>query len=175
MRNTIRIDNIWFFINKNHSDFDIYQFIIKIISNFTLSGAPKWRMNKGVPIEVPLIQMIKELFDYGLISYKFTWEIVSQLYLVTEIINSLEININKENMKDPYISKYEQEFVSCRENISYILIHIITIFCDVSFEESLHQLKTYEKFHVWSLFKKFLFKDTATYNYFSHIVLKYLS
>ena len=37
--------------------------------------------------------MIKDLFDYGLISIKYSSEVISQLYLVTEIINSLEVKI----------------------------------------------------------------------------------
>ena len=172
MRTTIRKENILYYIDNfsGYENFDLYVFLKNIINQFGLSGAPKWRVNHGRPFIVSLFEIIKDLFEFGIISLTFSKELISMYYLVCDMISSLERKVQDEFSKDSLIDKYRKEFILCRENTSLILIHIITLFSDVTLEETQNSNSSSKE-----SFSKFLFKEKAVFNYFSHIVIKYLS
>ena len=171
MRNTIRKENILYYIDHfpGNENFDLYEFIKVITNQFALSGAPKWRINNGRPFIVALFEIINDLFEFGIVSLEFSKELISIYYLVCDMVASLERKIQDEFSKDQLIDKYWREFVVCRENTSLILIQIIALFSDVALEE------TQGSYMFNDNFGKFLFKEKAVFNYFSHIVIKYLS
>ena len=175
MRMTIRKENISYYINNfpEANKFDLYFFIKKIMETFTLSGAPRWKMEKGTPLFVPLFRLINGIFKYGLVSLDYVRDMLSLYYLICESIASLERKISNEVTNDSNLKKYQKEFIRCRENAALVMIQTIAIFSDVSLEETqINYLN--EQTHI-EIFEKFLFKEKAAFNYFSHVVLKYLS
>lgn len=48
--------------------FDLYRFVISIFDHFTLEATPTWKFSDSHPIEVPLIKLIRFMFDYGICS-----------------------------------------------------------------------------------------------------------
>lgn len=175
MRMTIRKENINYYINNfpEANQFDLYFFIKTIMETFTLSGAPRWRMEKGTPIFVPLFRLVNEIFKYGLVSLDYVRDMLSLYYLICESVASLERKIKEEHSDDPLLEKYQKEFIICREKSAMVMIQTIAIFSDVSLEET--QINYLNGNRNEEIFQKFLFKEKAAFNYFSHVVLKYLS
>lgn len=174
MRNEIRRSNIKFYsINFwGDDDFEIYSFLEQLIDNFVLSGLPKWIM-KETPFLLPLLELIDLLFNYGLISYDFAKPLLRNLYLTSETLKSLEAQISVMERQTVDMNKCRSEFTRCRELISSILVHVLTLFCDYAMEMNvLEQLRGVKNIQY---FKDFLFADKASYTYFCSIVIKYLS
>lgn len=174
MRNEYRKRNIDFFIQNFWSDdnFELYGFLEKLIDSYVLAGLPKWVLARGKPILVPILELIDYLFGYGLISYEFCKPLLRFLYLTSETLKSLEMNVENMDTESVNFEKCKQEFIFCREKMSSILIQILTLFCDAALEESLVELLS-GKSKV-DYFKSFLYADKGSYNYFSSIVIKYL-
>lgn len=174
MRNEYRKMNIDYFINNfwGADNFELYSFIEKLIDDYVLAGLPKWILPQGKPMLIPLLDLVDYLLGYGLISYEFCKPLLRFLYLASETLKSLEIDVSKMDKESLDTNKCRSEFIFCRERISSILIHIFTLFSDTSLEENMMELKS-EKPKI-NFFKSFLFADYASFNYFSSVVIKYL-
>ena len=181
MRNEIRRNNqVFFKENFPLENFDFFEFIINIIKAFDVTGNLRWEI-ESTPIVVPLFELIKDYFEFGLISIDNCNEILRFIYLICESLSSKEKEIQKESIDEkrktviklPIWSKMYDNFLKCRENISSILIHIITIYCDQAFENTEIQFLNLKKKKTF--FKQFIFKKKAVFSYFSYTLLEYLS
>ena len=69
-----------------------------MINNYILAVLPKWKLNNEPPVIVPLLNLIKIMFDFGLITIDFCDELIRELYLISENIVALEKIISESNI-----------------------------------------------------------------------------
>jgi hypothetical protein len=176
MRQQYRNYNTTYF-QKNSglpSDFNLIEFFTRIMEKFIFSGFPRWEQKTGKPILVPLLSFIAECFDFGLVDAFQCDMLLSQLYMICEILSSLEVQIKeKHSVSSSQAEKYYREFMECRISVSKIVIHIICVYCDFDFADSVKQLQSLNK--TQNILRYFLQDKNAAYSNISLIVLKYLA
>ena len=175
MRNEFRKTNLEYYIENfwETDDFEIYDSLKNLFEEFILAGLPKWITDRGSPFAVHLLDLVRLLFEYGLISYDFCKSLISYLYLTSETLKNLETKLAESDIEAQEADRCRSSFRLCRENISEILIHVLTLFNDVSFEDSLLKIRQGKKKIVY--YQGFLFDDKASYNFFCSILIKYLT
>jgi hypothetical protein len=154
--------------------FNFIDFLGKIMEKFVFSGLPRWEHKTGTPLLIPLLQLIGEGFDYGLIDSRECDLLLGQLYMISEILSSLENQIKwKYSEFTPILQKYFDEFLTCRIIISQIVIQIIAIYCDYDHADSVRELKLNP--NSAKILRFFLMEKKAAYSNISLIILKYLA
>jgi hypothetical protein len=176
MRQHYRISNLEYFQKSSGlpSDFNLLDFLTKTMEKFIFSGLPRWEQKSGRPFIVSLLSLIVECFDFGLVNEIQCDLLLSQLYMISELLSSLESQIKiKYTTNAAFVEKYYHEFMQCRISISKIVIHVICVYCDFDFMDSVKQLKAFPESK--SLLRYFLQDKRAAYSNISLIVLKYLA
>lgn len=155
-------------------NFQLIDFLGKIMEKFVFSGLPRWEQKSGTPLLIPLLELISEGFDYGLIDSRECDLLLSQLYMISEILSSLENQIKRKYSEfESIIEKYYEEFMTCRIIISEILIQIIGVYCDYDYADSVRELKSMPNSS--KVLRFFLMDKKAAYSNISLIILKYLA
>jgi hypothetical protein len=67
-------------------EFDLYRFILEIFDHFTLEVTPLWKFGESHPIELPLIQLVRIIYEYGVVSIQFTKKLAKYLYLYSDVL-----------------------------------------------------------------------------------------
>ena len=176
MRNSIREFNMKYYEDNfwDNERFDMYSFIIDLFEKYVLNGVPNWNLERGKPFPIHILELVRTLFDHGLISFDFCKVLFNNLYLACETLKGLEIIFsNRRGEEEEVMERCRLWFVECREIVSEILIHIFTLFNDVAFEISLTRI--YERDRNIVYFEDFLYNDKASFNYFCSIMVKYLT
>ena len=175
MRNEFRRTNLEYYMENfwDTNEFEIYTFLKDLFEEYILAGLPKWIMERGAPFAVHLLELVRLMFEYGLITFNFCKSLISYLYLTSETLKNLEQKIAEMDFEGIDVDKCRTEFRICREHMSEILIHIQILFSDVAFEDSLMKIRSgYTKI---VYYEGFLFDDKASYNFFCSILIKYLT
>lgn len=176
MRQMYREKNLEFFKTSCGlpQNFSLMDFITNMMEKVVFSGLPRWEQKVGKPFLVPFLDLIAESFDHGLITNEECDLLLSQLYMTSELLSLLEQQIKRRyTTYDPCVEKYYHEFIACRISISKILIHIICVYCDFDFLDSVQQLNSSAR--KTAMMRYSVQHKKTSYSNISLIVLKYLA